>query len=347
MGHREVVALRSLRVPPRGDHRHVLLLALVGLALLVAVPLVGDARSARADARLIAFTRADGIYVIGADGSGERPLIRGGAAAGANRVAWSPDGGKLAFTNVRSGSSAARSEIWAMDADGSHLVLLLAGADIRVEIMGPLTWSSDGRRVAFTAFRRSVSGAPGNWEIWVVDADGTNAHPLRKTPRLWEFDVDWSPVGDRIAFTDLRGGGMWGPLRVTTTSGTLLRRIDPGSAYETAMPDWAPDGRRLAYVKWPAGVEVTRLRETEIWVTTPSGRAWQLTRNSVADSSPAWSPDGREIAFLRGRGNILLWPGKRSSGEIYVMSADGTGVTRLTHDRAGEGSPAWQPRPAS
>ena len=29
--------------------------------------------------------------------------------------------------------------------------------------------------------------------------------------------------------------------------------------------------------------------------------------------------------------------------EIYVMNADGTGVTRLTHNQVAEASPAWQP----
>ena len=318
-----------------------MLVVLVGTALLVSGLLVGDARPASDGAQLIAFTRPDGVYVIRADGSGEHPLRRGGAAAGVNRVAWAPDGGRLAFTNTKD-------EIWAMDADGSDLVRLAAGAETAATVMGPLTWSPDGGRVAFTAFQRSARGAPRNWEIWVANADGTNAHPLRKTPRLWEFDVAWTPAGDRIAFSDLRGGSLWSPLRVMTTNGKTLRSVDPGSAHNTAMPDWAPDGRRLAYIKWPNVMnEGGILDESEIWVTTPSGEAQRLTRNAVSDSGPAWSPDGTKLAFIHGGLDPLLWPEKLSPAEIYVMNADGTGVTRLTHNQVGEGSPAWQPRPAS
>ena len=290
----------------------------------------------------IVFTRADGIFVIRADGSGERPLIRRGATAGANRLAWAPDGRRLAFTN-------SKDEIWAMNADGSRLVRVVAGADISTTIFGSLTWSPDGRRIAFTGFQRKTDGTPRNWEIWVVDADGTHPHRLRRTPHLWELDVDWSPAGNRIAFTDLRGGGMWGPLRVMTTNGRILHSTDPGPAHNTAMPDWAPDGRRLAYVKWPNHSNNGAVfDESEIWVTTPDGKALQLTRNTVSDTSPAWSPDGSRIAFLRGRGSTLfVAPPKRSPAELYVMNADGTDVTRLTHNQIGEGSPAWQPDPSS
>ena len=335
----------SLHVHAGGKPKNVLLVAFLGLALVVLALLVGDARSSAGDTRLIAFTRSDGIYVIRADGSGERPLRRGGAAAGATRVAWSPDGAKLAFTR--------KNGIWAMEADGTGLVRLVAGADFRAVIMGSLTWLPDGRRVAFTAFQRSATGTPRNWDIWVVKADGTSAHPLRRTPHLWEFDVDSAPAGDRIAFTDLRGGSMWSPLRVMITNGKTLRSVNPGSAYQTAMPDWAPDGRRLAYIKWPYDVQpdvdgVDSFYETEIWVSTPRGKARQLTRNTLTDSSPAWSPDGGKIAFVRGRIDVLVFmPERSSAAEIYLMNADGTGVTRLTHNKVGEGSPAWQPRPAS
>ena len=52
------------------------------------------------------------------------------------------------------------------------------------------------------------------------------------------------------------------------------------------------------------------------------------------DGSPAWSPDGTRIAFYSERDG---------SGDIYVMHADGSGVTRLTDTKADEGYPAWSP----
>jgi TolB protein len=59
----------------------------------------------------------------------------------------------------------------------------------------------------------------------------------------------------------------------------------------------------------------------------------RLTRGKI-DSNPAWSPDGDRIAFHR------IAPG---GGDIYVMSARGTNVTRLTQRDGLDGYPAWSP----
>jgi Tol biopolymer transport system component len=64
----------------------------------------------------------------------------------------------------------------------------------------------------------------------------------------------------------------------------------------------------------------------------PEGSA--QTTVHARDGSPSWSPDGRKIAFYSERDG---------NGEIYVMNADGSGQSRLTHHPADEGYPAWSP----
>jgi TolB protein len=58
------------------------------------------------------------------------------------------------------------------------------------------------------------------------------------------------------------------------------------------------------------------------------------TQVNWKDGSPAWSPDGTRLAFYSERGG---------NAEIYVMHADGTGVTQLTRTSADEGYPSWSP----
>jgi TolB protein len=49
-----------------------------------------------------------------------------------------------------------------------------------------------------------------------------------------------------------------------------------------------------------------------------------LTRNTVSEATPAWSPNGAQIAYFR--------PTRRgSSGQVWLMNANGTGQRQLTH----------------
>jgi hypothetical protein len=62
-----------------------------------------------------------------------------------------------------------------------------------------------------------------------------------------------------------------------------------------------------------------------------------LTRtNTESEREPDWSPDGTRIAFERG------W---NEDVDIYTMNADGSDVAQLTHSRATDIAPDWQPVP--
>lgn len=315
----------------RRPHVNPCLVALLGLALaLVSVLLIGDARSAGRSSGLIAFARADGIYAMHADGSDIRSLRRGGAAAAAFDLAWSPDGRRLAFARSNA--------IWVMNGDGSHLARLVAVGDASGKAPGSLaspTWAPDGRRIAFTAGHRR------DRDIWLVNADGSNLRRLVWTHGRGrdydEVEVDWNPSGARLAFS----GASWATqIAVINTNGSNLRTWWGGNCGGVwcAMPDWSPDGRRIAFTDG-RGISV-------IHVDNEDGLV-RLTRNNAADSEPAWSPDGERIAFVRSDGLVkrdrpqaLL---QDSSSEIYEMNADGTGVKSLTHNRVAEASPAWRP----
>jgi dipeptidyl aminopeptidase/acylaminoacyl peptidase len=58
----------------------------------------------------------------------------------------------------------------------------------------------------------------------------------------------------------------------------------------------------------------------------------RLTNNSTYENTPRWSPDGTKIVFSRSTG---------PEQEIFMMNADGTGVTQLTFD--GGWWPDWSP----
>ena len=114
----------------------------------------------------IVFSRRhDGqVYVMNADGSGERRLTSRPGAAFAD--AWSPDGRKIAFTVRSSGYIG----IYVMNADGSGQRKLT-----RASTFGP-SWSPDGRKFAFSRVRA------GNSEVFVMNADGSAKRRLTRQP---------------------------------------------------------------------------------------------------------------------------------------------------------------------
>lgn len=96
---------------------------------------------------------------MNADGSDAHPLLREGVSAA--DPAWSPDGGRIAFTDR------ATSSIFVVDADGQNLRQVTSGPEDRDP-----TWSPTGRQIAFSSKR-------GTWRsLFVVKTDGTGRKRL-------------------------------------------------------------------------------------------------------------------------------------------------------------------------
>ncbi len=144
------------------------------------------------DGRRIAFRHEDEmsgqIYVMKADGSRKRNLTR---RRGLDySPAWSPDGRSIAFGSVR----AARGTIWIMRPDGSDRRQLS-----RVHGEYP-AWSPDGTKIAFD----HITSGSNNWDIWVMNADGSGARPLIASAAT-EQGAAWSPDGKTIAYQSDQG----------------------------------------------------------------------------------------------------------------------------------------------
>ncbi len=79
-----------------------------------------------------------------------------------------------------------------------------------------------------------------------------------------------------------------------------------------------------------------------IYAINPDGTGATLLVNDFNDGTgePAWSPDGRRLAFVSRRHQVYGFPGDLA---VYVMSADGSGLARLTNSPAPDEWPAWSP----
>ncbi|HEY2966360.1 MAG TPA: hypothetical protein VGJ99_08775 [Actinomycetota bacterium] len=184
----------------------------------------------------------DEIYVVRADGTGARNLTRDpGNDWGPD---WSPDGRTIVFNSTRDGLPMGG---FLTDPDGSHLRRI--PTDVWVEYPA---WSPDGKRIAFMGGGTNAS----EYDIWVMDADGTNLVQLTDSPGPDGWPA-WSPDGTRIAFSsvrddcaysdtpDCRFTGDIGPhhdVWTVNADGTGLSRVTPEFGQ---FMTWSPDGEYL------------------------------------------------------------------------------------------------------
>ena len=120
-------------------------------------------------------------------------LVIGLAAAGPAFGAFPGENGKIAFQSDRRGGDF---DIWTMDPDGRNLVNLTAKS--KADDFTP-NWRADGRRIAFMSNRVTATNPEGDYEIFVMKADGSHQRQITFNA-LDDEHPAWSPDGpeDRL-----------------------------------------------------------------------------------------------------------------------------------------------------
>lgn len=180
------------------------------------------------DGKKIAFnSNMDGspeIYVMNADGSNLVQLTHDKSWSGG--PAWSPDGQRIAYSAIDLSdvfsTGGFPSQIRVIDADGGNMVKFGKNDD-----SSPV-WSPDGEKIVFSSFRN------GNYEIYVMNADGTEEKRLTTNPRIDKMPV-WSPDGEKIAFVSDRDGN--DEIYIMNADGSNVVRLTENS-YRDYGPDW-------------------------------------------------------------------------------------------------------------
>ncbi len=166
----------------------------------------------------------------------------------------------------------------------------------------------------------------GTKEIWAMDYDGANQHPITQLGTI-SISPRVSPDNGRLAFSSLGNDGF----QIRMFSLLLGRMVNfPSAGGGTNLsPAWAPSGKELAYSS-------SRTGDPEIWISDVNGGlSRRITSFRGPDVSPVFNPRS---------GSQIAWISARSTGlpQLYIMDTDGSAVTRLT-DGGYASSPSWSP----
>ena len=271
------------------------------------------------------------IYVMNPDGSEQTRLTMESRNDGRPDV--SPNGQQIVFVSNRitETNPTGDFEIFVMNSDGSDVrQLTFNGA----EDTWP-RWSPNGKLIAFH------SNVDGNFEIYVIrthpqtskaaenqrekvglgmnsGSDGTGLIRVTDYPGLDQYP-EWSPNGKHLAIrrdTDIY---------LIELDGSNPIQLTAGGIGFNQMASWSPDGKQLAFLS-------TREGYGSVFVTDADGsnqvnltpKPDDVLASAWGSRAPAWSRNGQYIYFTARR------PVASVNENIFVMNADGTGVTQLT-----------------
>jgi len=243
----------------------------------------------------------------------------------------------------------------------------LDGSDVRVlsgsEPATSPAVARDGRILFF-------SGAPGRYDLWVMNADGSGARQLAEGPEGYG-PITWSPSGAAFATTDWDAS----PCRYDSRNCAIaeIRVHDAGtgeirarlrSRFRGAYAySWSPDGRRIAAL----GELDQDLSAYTVEVANANGTGRRvLLRNRFPNwlSEIAWSPRGDRIAYVQrgwiwlvrpsggkpervAKGRRVLWSprGKLlySTGGARRLLDPATKRSRLLFNAPADVAAAWSP----
>ena len=194
-----------------------------------------------------------GIWLMDADGGGQRRLLPVRQGWLDVPGSWSPDGERIAFTRCRWVPPGRRGRVpntcavATVSRSGSGLTKLAERARAPV-------YSPEGDRIAFMSDRdENGTHALGSdedafaHELYVMDADGRDPERLTSTENLDEGAASWSPDGEKIIFAREGPARFTEQLMIVDADGGCAARIagdaavtDVRRSRDYGQPAWRP-----------------------------------------------------------------------------------------------------------
>jgi Tol biopolymer transport system component len=236
------------------------------------------------DGTRVVFTIDGQIWVMNADGSGQRQLTNQ-AGFQNQQPSWSPDGRKVVFSHCAVPFGFTEfCDLDVMNADGAGLKKLLGGNWIN---QVP-EYSPDGHKIAFASDRGGYISA-----VWVMNANGGAVKRLTD-PNLEAGNPDWSPDGTRILFGTncCRPRSQIWVMNADGSSPHPLTHMPPRG--DAPAASYSPDGHKIVLLTNLNQLAHPTLCCWDLYVMNADGSHLHLiTTQDAGVTSPDWGPSPR------------------------------------------------------
>jgi Tol biopolymer transport system component len=283
-------------------------------------------------------------------------LLAAGIAAAAAPAAT--EGPRLTYLHI--GSKPPVIEIASWDAGGGGIERIAGGGQATRPIPFPfssISWSPDGAALAFAGVSGSLKHAfgSGSQMLFLTGLDGKSPSAIPGTQGA--FNPVMSPDGTEVAYLRTKGDGSssttlpngkvhrvysHSSIWMTSFDGRVTRQLTPWAREIPNTPSsFSPDGSVLGITHRSADY-----RNSQAVALRVDGSGSSVIAKDAG--GPVYSPDGSKIALLRirrvpYRGDESRAPKFEGTTDLFVVNVDGSGGKRLTHTRAIDTTPAWDP----
>ncbi len=264
-------------------------------------------------------------------------------------AAWRPDGGELAFVaadpatndiffyagnnDYTATSLTAPDHLWVVPAGGgtarrlTHGSWTIAPTDPGGIFSPQISWTSDGKAIAFTRVETTFSGDDEYSTIWQIDVAGGAMRKLTSHPNV-ELSPSYSPDGSQLVYWYPVDGDFTAQNTVRIVGGGAERALAPAFDRNVAGAQWFADGKHLLI----CAADGTQNR---LWTADLSGAMQPLDLGSlhaVCDPYSSSTFDAGIAASISRDGTIaIVATSATSARELYLLPPGSSAPRQLTH----------------